>query len=204
MKKGIGRLIVLLSVVLLGCFVQPNPLFQVFIISEKNKLGELSKAMVDTSNNLYVIGGDKDKIFIIDNNGKHKLLYQSSGNMSKLIDFVIDNRGRIFVLEENGHVLIISTEGKLIKDLHINDVGFTSNSIGIDSKYNIYITDPENQRIIAYSIDGNYIKEYKDTKHISVVHAIFIDSNDIIYNSMTKLGCYWNKSDGPRWQFNKI
>jgi hypothetical protein len=173
---------IVLIVTLAGCNeIKDTTQFHIYKNNNNNELGLLLSLTTDSWDNLYAIGGEGNKIFKFDNYGNNEVIFTLSNLKRNMCDFVIDEKGIIYVIESTGTVIIVGTDGLVLKQWIVKSKEMNLFGIDIDSKHNIYITNQKDKSILVYSQDGILINEYRNKNNINNPIGIYVDIDDSVY-----------------------
>jgi len=158
-----------------------------------------SDVLVD-AHGIYI--DPEDAIFLIDRDSHEVLKFRADGKVILRLgkrgkpsfqapfnhpaDVATSPSGEIYIADGygNSNVHRFSPDGK-----HIGSWGTpgdnpgqftTPHGIWVDSRDRVYVTDRENNRVQIFSLEGDYITEWRDFFHPM---DIFMDSNDRFYVS---------------------
>ena len=110
-----------------------------------------------------------------------------STTMGVVSDVAVDSQDRVYLAVRNaphpgtdgGAIMVLDRGGKLLNSWG-QDLFTTPHGIWVDSRDRVYVTDRENNRVQIFSLEGDYITEWRDFFHPM---DIFMDSNDKFYVS---------------------
>jgi tripartite motif-containing protein 71 len=118
---------------------------------------------LDSSNSVYVVDRNNERIQKFDNGGNFITMW-SAGQFQQPVGIATDSLNNIYVTAiSNGANIAIkfNSEGTLIKSWFVaspNPNADTQNAIAVDSSNNVYISS--NNRIFKFTSEGTFIKSW--------------------------------------------
>jgi tripartite motif-containing protein 71 len=119
---------------------------------------------LDSSNNVYVVDRNNERIQKFDNSGNFIATW-SPARFQQPVGIAIDSLNNVYVtVIDNGFNVVnkYTTEGSLVKSWVVGGRNLSSldtqNAIATDSSNNVYVTDKYDIRVEKFTSDGNFIK----------------------------------------------
>jgi DNA-binding beta-propeller fold protein YncE len=131
--------------------------------------------VVDVENRVYVTDTGNKRVVVFDNSGNYIAQFGSAGAMSGQFDepvgIAVDGNGNVYVADTwNQRIQVFepAAGGNFNPTKEWEIVGWYGESLdnkpylAVDSTGNVYVSDPEGNRILHFQSDGAFVKYWGD------------------------------------------